>query len=197
MINYDIPLKNKPILSAHSDSTEVFNYTYTHNKDANELLHITNPNSYSIEVVFSLNAGSGDTNYSGYESARRWDSNIYYTQYLYNHAGRSGTNVVLRYENKLLLSVSGGSGTPAGSILQQRNIHRWTSRGGGLNSRKTYQNESIGAWSARNNIDNRSEGESAMYILTLKPTTSVQVEFIHNNATNAPFKGSVTISGVC
>ncbi|TLD79843.1 hypothetical protein LS68_009230 [Helicobacter sp. MIT 05-5293] len=195
-MSYTIPLKNKPILHAQSDSVEFFNFSYTHTSNESTTISITNPNVYAIEVLFALNAGSGDTNDAYTLSPQRWESNITYTQYMYNQAGRAGVDVRLKYQDRLLLALSGGSGTPAGDILQSRSIRRWTTKGGGLNSNKTYQKESIGGWSAKNNVDNRREGENGMYILTLKPNTSAEVEFVYNNASSAPFKGSVHITGI-
>lgn len=193
-MGYSIPQTAKTFIT--QDAFNIFNHRYIFTQNANETYIISNPNAYAIDVLCVLNAGSGDTNTAYTESAYNWSSNVTFTQYRYNSAGRVGTNINLIYDDKVLFYATGGSGTAGGKTISSRSVRRWTSKGGGLNSNKTYQHEEQGAWSATKNVDNRREGESVMGIFTLKPNTSAEIKFIYNNASNAPFKGSITLSGI-
>lgn len=188
-----IPQTDKAFIGKNTQK-QLFFYAYTHKDDASKTLTITNPNAYAIDIVVSLNAGSGDTNTSGYESARRWDKNITYTQYLYTNAGRVGTSVSLKYKGKVLIQAGGGAGTRAGALLAQRTITRWETSKRNVFTVSHTQHESIGAWSYKDTPHCRQEGESCVYILTLPPKQSAEVIFTHNGATLAPFKGSLTLS---
>ncbi len=88
----------------------------------------------------------------------------------------------------------GGAGTRAGQVLAHRWINRWTTRKFSRWKFRTIQHENIGDW-VHNAVPHcRQEGESVVYILTMRPNTSAQITFSYHQASEAPFKGSITLS---
>lgn len=188
-----IPYTGKKLIT--SEPKQPFCFNYRVEEDTNKTIEVHNPNEYAIDLCLSLNAGSGDTNTSGYESARRWDSSITYTQYLYSNAGRAGNSLALHYKDKLLAQAGGGAGTKAGVVLKSRTISRWTTRKKNVFTYSTIQHESIGAWINANVAHDRGGGESVCTLFTLPPKESAFINITSNNATAAPFKGSFSVSG--
>lgn len=189
-----IPRTEKRFIG-NNDEKRLWTYHYTHTQNAPKVINFNNPNRYAVDVVCALNAGSGDTNPTSYESPRLWDANITYTQYLYTNAGRLGTNITLLHNNRLVLMAGGGAGTRAGQVLASRGIHRWQHRKRFLGIKyRVEQKESIGAWSHNAVPHCRQEGEKVTYILTLRPNQSAQITFSYHQASDTPFKGSITLS---
>ena len=188
-MTYTLPKTEKRFIRDHFERPKPFAHTQQITQNANHSFTITNPNAYSVEIIVGLQGGSGDTSHSYYDSGRQyWDRNRY-NIWRYSHAGRVGNTLSITYKGKLLATAGGGAGTPT---YQVANYQGYAWKGGSDDHSHTIRDWT---WNGNQNLDNRQGGEYVSLILTLEPNTSAQISVAYNRASNAPNKGSFSISG--
>ncbi|WP_407379797.1 hypothetical protein [Helicobacter sp.] len=169
----------RPTPFVHHHTCENHSYTQT----------ITNPNTYSVEIVVSMQGGSGDSNRATYDSDRKyWDKNRY-NIWRYTYAGRVGNTLTLSLGGKVLATAGGGGGTPSYEVA---NYQGYQYKGASDDHSHTIKNWT---YNGKQNLDCRQGGEQVALILTLKPSQSATITITHNTASSAPNTGSYCISG--
>lgn len=188
-MTYTLPKTEKRFLKDRFERPIPFAHTQHITQNAAHSFTITNPNAYSVEIVVGLQGGSGDTSHSYYDSGRQyWDKNRY-NIWKYSHAGRAGNALSLTHKGKLLASAGGGAGTPS---YQVANYQGYQYQGASDDHSHTLRDWT---WNGNQNLNNRQGGEYVSLILTLAPKESAQVSVAYHGASNAPNKGSFSVSG--
>lgn len=217
-----IPKTEKSFMVENGAPPNIFQHFYKHTANNNHTLEVRNPNSYGIDCAIVIQAGSGDKNYGTYDSAIKWnkdygwlydeESDQWYegtdreqewSQQKFSHNGALGAHVRVFKGGVLILAANGGNGTPGYHVADRYYYwKRWTetwSTGSGKNKRwhsdvKETKNDQGWRYNGNQNATCNQDGESAGLLLTLRPNESISVQFIHNGANAAYFKGSVMIS---
>ena len=172
MADFVITNTGKHTLNATGKRTEIFTHSYRHAANASKAYTIENANPYAIDCMLSAQAGSGD--YDTYQ----WRA---HESTQYERAGRRGNNVQILLNGRALFYLSGGAGNP------QSQTGDWSWRG---DSKGWVKN-----WS-RNPLRCMQSGESLIALITLPPRSVLTISYLYQNAANAAFKGSHTLSGV-
>ena len=168
------------------------NISIKHSTNANLSHTITNKSKQNLLMVVTLNAGSGDINDTTRDNSWLADDITQYYDTL-SLAGNKGTTINLKKGSTLLATAEGGSGNLADVISrrQRRNNSYWKDDSGN----KTYRG--WGSWYDTQNTPNAHKiarkGQVVFYPLILKDNESINIDFIHNKADKADFKGSVYI----
>lgn len=155
----------------------------------------TNLNEYALNILISVVAGSGDTSPNTWDTGREYFNNNDYQVRRLTHAGRRGSNIVISTqeadkEKIARFSLAGGHGTRGDIQIGDYQGYQYKKKGDDHSHTRR-------DWVFYNqNIHTRTKGESASFIITLKPKEKLLFDIQYQGADQAPFRGSINLCAI-